>query len=156
MEEHPKVSTCLWFDGDAEAAAAFYTSLLPDSRITNVLRPAPDGPALLVEFTLGGAPFQALNGGPQYRFSEAASISVGTEDQEETDRLWAALIADGGSESQCAWLKDRFGMSWQIVPKALPRMLGSSDRVASGRAMQAMMGMRKIDIAALDAAYRGE
>ena len=156
MANNPKVAICLWFDGDAEAAAAFYTSLLPDSRITNVLRPAPDGPALLVEFTLGGAPFQALNGGPQYRFSEAASISVSTEDQEETDRLWAALIADGGSESQCAWLKDRFGMSWQIVPKALPRMLGSSDRVASGRAMQAMMGMRKIDIAALDAAYRGE
>ena len=156
MANNPKVAICLWFDGDAESAAAFYTSLLPGSRITNVVRPALDGPALLVEFTLGGAPFQALNGGPQYKFSEATSISVTTEDQEETDRLWAALISDGGSESQCAWLKDRFGMSWQIVPKALPRMLGSSDRVASGRAMEAMMGMRKIDIAALDAAYRGE
>ena len=130
--------------------------MLADSRITNVVRPVPDGPALLVEFTLGGAPFQALNGGPQYKLSEAASISVTTEDQEETDRLWAALTADGGSESQCAWLKDRFGMSWQIVPEALRRFIGSSDRVAAERAMQAMMGMRKIDIAALEAAYRGE
>jgi predicted 3-demethylubiquinone-9 3-methyltransferase (glyoxalase superfamily) len=156
MPNNSKVSTCLWFDGDAEEAATFYTSLLPDSRITNVARLAPDGPALLVAFTLGGAPFQALNGGPQYKFSEAASISVTTKDQEETDRLWAALIADGGSESQCAWLKDRFGMSWQIVPEALPRLIGASDRVAAGRAMKAMLGMRKIDIAALEAAYRGD
>ena len=155
MPDPPKVSTCLWFDGDAEEAAAFYTSLLPDSQITSVVRRAANAPALLVEFTLGGAPFQALNGGPQYTFSEAASISVMTEDQEETDRLWAALIANGGRESQCAWLKDRFGMSWQIVPRALPRLLGSTDHAAAERAMQAMMGMRKIDIAALEAAYRG-
>ena len=156
MSVNPKVSTCLWFDGDAEEAATFYTSLLPDSRITNVTRPVPGGLALLVGFTLAGAPFQALNGGPQYRHSEAASISVGTEDQEETDRLWAALIANGGCESQCAWLRDRFGVSWQIVPKALPRLIGASDRVAATRAMQAMMGMRKIDIAALEAAFLGE
>lgn len=151
-----KVATCLWFDGAAEEAARFYTSLLADSRVTNVMRMAPDGPALLVEFVLGGTPFQALNGGPQYKPSEAASIAVSTNDQEETDRLWAALIADGGCESQCAWLKDRFGVSWQIVPKALGRYLGSSDRAAAGRAMQAMFEMRKIDIATLDAAYRGE
>ena len=156
MPTTPKVSTCLWYDGDAEEAAAFYTSLLPDSRITGVLRLEPGGPALMVEFTLGGAPFQALNGGPHYKFTEAASISVSTEDQAETDRLWAALIADGGSESQCAWLKDRFGMSWQIVPKVLLRLLASSDRAAAGRAMQAMLAMSKIDIAALEAAYRGE
>lgn len=156
MPNSPKVSTCLWFDGNAEEAAIFYTSLIPDSHITNRLRLAPDAPVLRVTFTLAGTPFQALNGGPQYKFSEASSISVTTEDQEETDRLWEALIASGGSESQCAWLKDRFGMSWQIVPKALPRLLGSADRVAAGRAMQAMTGMRKIDIAALDAAYRGE
>ena len=155
MTIHPKVSTCLWFDGDAEEAARFYTSLIPDSRITSIARLAPDGPALMVGFTLGGTPFQALNGGPQYQFSEAASISVSTRDQEETDRLWSALTADGGSESQCAWLKDRFGLSWQIVPEALPRLLSSPDRAAAGRAMQAMLGMRKIDIAALEAAFRG-
>lgn len=152
----PKVSTCLWFDGAAEAAANFYTSLIPDSRITSIARTKPDGPALMVTFTLGGAPFQALNGGPQHRFSEAASISVTTADQAETDRLWNALIAGGGSEGRCAWLKDRFGLSWQIVPEALPRLLGSPDRAGAGRAMQAMMGMRKIDVAGLEAAFRGE
>jgi predicted 3-demethylubiquinone-9 3-methyltransferase (glyoxalase superfamily) len=156
MAIHPKVSTCLWFDGDAEDAARFYTSLIPDSRTTSIARPTPDGPALMVGFTLGGTPFQALNVGPQYKFSEAASISVTTADQEETYRLWIALTANGGSEGQCAWLKDRFGMSWQIVPDALPRLLGSPDRAAAGRALQAMMGMRKIDIAALEAAFRGE
>jgi predicted 3-demethylubiquinone-9 3-methyltransferase (glyoxalase superfamily) len=151
-----KVSTCLWFDGTAEEAATFYTSLLPDSRITSIARLAPDGPALLVAFTLAGTPFQALNGGSMYKLTEAASISVATENQEETDRLWGALIADGGCESRCAWLKDRFGMSWQIVPMVLPLLIGSSDRVAANRAMQAMMGMRKIDIAALESAFRGE
>jgi len=156
MPNTPKVSTCLWYDGDAEEAAAFYTSLLPDSRITGTFRPSPDGPALMVEFTLGGTPFQALNGGPHYKFTEAASISVSTDDQAETDRLWAALTADGGSEGRCAWLKDRFGVSWQIVPKTLSRLLASSDRAAAGRAMEAMLAMRKIDIAALEAAYRGE
>ncbi len=156
MSNTSKVSTCLWFDGNAEEAAAFYTSLIPGSSIASIVRLAPEGPALIVLFTLGGAPFQALNGGPHYKFSEAVSISVATEDQEETDRLWTALIADGGSESQCAWLKDRFGLSWQIVPKALPRLIGSSDRVAAQRAMEAMMPMRKIDIATLEAAYRGE
>ena len=156
MDNHAKVATCLWFDGNAEEAAGFYTSLIPDSRITSIMRLHPDGPALIVGFTLGGAPFQALNGGPQYKFSEATSISVTTAGQEETDRLWAALMAGGGSESQCAWLKDRFGLSWQIVPEALPRLLGSPDRAAAGRAMQAMLGMRKIDIAALEAAFRGE
>jgi predicted 3-demethylubiquinone-9 3-methyltransferase (glyoxalase superfamily) len=156
MANHPRVSTCLWFDGNAEDAAEFYTALIPDSRVTSIARLNPDRPALIVGFTLGGAPFQALNGGPHYKFSEATSISVITADQEETDRLWAALIAGGGSESQCAWLKDRFGVSWQIVPEALPRLLGSPDRAAAGRAMQAMMGMRKIDIAALEAAFRGE
>jgi predicted 3-demethylubiquinone-9 3-methyltransferase (glyoxalase superfamily) len=109
-----------------------------------------------VTFTLGGAPFQALNGGPKYEFTEAASISVITRDQAETDRLWEALIADGGSESQCAWLKDRFGLSWQIVPEVLPRLLGAADRQAADRAMQAMLLMRKIDIAALERAFRGE
>ena len=156
MTHTPKAVTCLWYNGEAEAAARFYTSLIPDSSVTNVLRPNADGPAVMVEFVLGGAPFQVLNGGPQYRLTECVSISVSTEDQDETDRLWTALTADGGSEGQCAWLKDRFGLSWQIVPKTLPRLLGSSDSAAAKRTMDAMLGMRKIDIAALEAAYRGE
>lgn len=152
----PKVATCLWFDGTAEEAARFYTSLVPDSSVTGVQRLAPDGPALMVTFRLAGTPFQALNGGPHYTLSEAVSISVMTRDQPETDRLWNALIADGGHASRCAWLKDRFGLSWQIVPEALPRLIGSPDRPAAARAMQAMMAMGKIDIAALEAAFRGD
>ena len=153
--EDSKVATCLWFDGQAEEAAKFYTSLIPGSEITGVVRGGPDGPAVLVSFTLAGARFQGLNGGPQFHLSEAVSISVSTEDQEETDRLWAALTADGGSESDCSWLKDRFGLSWQIVPKALMRCLSDPDPEASGRAMQAMMTMQKIDIATIEAAHRG-
>lgn len=150
------VAICLWFDGQAEEAAEFYTSLIPDSEIRNVFRPAEDQPALMVTFTLGGVPFQALNGGPQYKHSEAASISVTTKDQKETDRLWNALTADGGSEGNCAWLKDRFGVSWQIVPAALSTYIGSSDREASGRAMKAMMDMNKIIIFELEAAFDGK
>ena len=151
-----KVRTCLWFDGSGEQAAELYVSLLPGSRIDAVFRADPDGPPLTVEFTLGGTPYIALNGGPQYRPSPAASIVVQTVDQAETDRLWTALIADGGEESMCAWLVDRFGVSWQIVPEALPRMLAASDRDAAGRAMQAMLKMRKIEIATLEAAFRGD
>jgi predicted 3-demethylubiquinone-9 3-methyltransferase (glyoxalase superfamily) len=151
-----KVATCLWFDDSAEAAATLYTSLIPDSEITSIARTQPDGPALMVTFTLAGTPFQALNGGPLFPQTEAASIVVSTKDQAETDFLWDALTANGGSESQCAWLKDRFGVSWQIVPEALPRLIDSSDHEASQRAMTAMLAMRKIDIAALEAAYRGE
>ena len=125
-----KVKTCLWFDGKAEEAANFYVSLVPDSRIEAVFRPSQNAPALMVEFSLGGTPYQALNGGPAHIFSEAASISVRTKDQEETDRLWNALIADGGSEGRCAWLKDRYGLSWQIVPEALPRLLSGQVRLA--------------------------
>lgn len=159
MPDTPRIATCLWFGGNAEEAAAFYVSLLPGSRVTNVFRAGPGGPAILVEFVLGGTPFQALNGAPQsppqFPPSEFASISVLTADQAETDRLWAALTADGGSESQCAWLKDRFGVSWQIVPEPMTRMLQSDDLPAAARAMQAMFGMRKIDIAAMERAYRG-
>ena len=150
-----KVKTCLWFDGKAEEAANFYVSLIPDSRIETVFRPDPKRPALMVEFTLGGTPYQALNGGPKYTFTEATSISVRTSDQEETDRLWTALTADGGTEGQCAWLKDRFGLSWQVVPDALLRLLSGPNREAGARVMQAMMAMRKIDIEQLEAAHRG-
>jgi predicted 3-demethylubiquinone-9 3-methyltransferase (glyoxalase superfamily) len=155
MEFRAKVRTCLWFDGNGHEAAAFYVSLLPDSYIENTVHPKPDEPPLVVEFTLAGAPMMVLNGGPQFPHSEAASISVLTKDQEETDRLWSALTAHGGTESMCAWLKDKYGVSWQIVPEALPRLLASDDRAAAGRAMAAMMQMQKIDIAALQAAFDG-
>lgn len=155
MPDHPKVATCLWFNGNAEEAVNFYVTLLPDSRVTHVLRMAPDGPAVMVEFTLGGTPYLALNGGPAFTLTEAVSISVLTKDQAETDRLWSILTSNGGRESQCCWLKDRYGLSWQIVPEALIRCLRAPDRAAAGRAMQAMMGMQKIDIAALEAAFRG-
>lgn len=128
---------------------------MPESRIENVFRPAADGPALVVDFVLAGTPYQALNGGPQFRFTEAASISVLTEDQAETDRLWAALLADGGTAKQCGWLADHYGLCWQIVPEALPRLLSDPDPAAAGRVMEAMMQMVKIDIAGLEAAHRG-
>ncbi len=156
MEFSAKVRTCFWFDGNGEEAAQFYVSLLPDSLIENVVHQKPDQPPLVVEFTLAGAPMMILNGGPQFNHSEAASISVLTRDQAETDRLWDALTADGGAEGMCGWLKDRFGVSWQIVPEALPRLLAADDRAAAGRAMAAMMDMKKIDIAALQAAFDGE
>ena len=149
------VATCLWFDDQAEQAAEFYTSLIPGSRIHNRMRDAIDAPPLLVEFTLGGSPYQALNGGPHFVHSEAVSISVLTDSQQETDRLWAALTADGGSESQCGWLKDRFGVSWQIVPRRFIELQGSDDKAAVQRARQAMFSMRKLDLATLEAAFYG-
>lgn len=155
MKSTASVRTCLWFDGKGEEAARFYVSLLPGSAIEGVHRPAPDGPALAVEFSLAGAPYTILNGGPQFTHTPAASISVSTGDQETTDRLWAALTADGGQESRCGWLVDRFGVSWQIVPEALGRLLSDGDREAAGRARAAMMQMRKLDVAALEAAFRG-
>lgn len=151
----PKVRTCLWFHEGGEEAARFYVSLLPGSGLGAILRPEPDGPALMVEFTLAGTPYQILNGGPHFTLTEAASICVTTGDQAETDRLWAALLEGGGTESRCGWLKDRFGLSWQIVPRQLTEMLTAPDRAAAGRAMAAMMSMVKIDIAALDAAFAG-
>ncbi len=155
-----KVRTCLWFHGKGEEAARFYVSLLPDSRIDSVWKSPSDTPSgkagtvIVVDFTLAGTPYQILNGGPMYTLTEAASISVLTEDQAETDRLWAALTADGGAPIQCGWLKDRYGVCWQIVPQALPRMLNDPDRAAADRAMQAMMEMVKIDIAALEVAFK--
>lgn len=155
MEFNAKVRTCLWFDNQGHEAALFYVSLLPNSCIENIVSPNPGRPPLVVEFTLGGTPYMVLNGGPQFEHTEAVSISVLTEDQDETDRLWNALIAGGGRAGQCGWLKDRFGVSWQIVPQALPRLLSDTDREAAGRALQAMMKMDKIDIVALEAAFQG-
>ena len=148
MKISSTVPVRLWYDNDAEAAAQLYTSLSPNPAITSVS-------PLMVTFTLDGMAFQGLNGGPHFKPTEAASIVVSTADQAETDRLWDALIADGGSESRCAWLKDRFGVSWQIVPQRLPELLGDSDRQAAKRVMQAMLQMSKIDIATLEAAFRG-
>lgn len=155
MGDEAKVRTCLWFEADGAAAARFYVSLLPGSRMeTEVAPEAPSPP--VVAFTLAGAPYMILTAGPMYPQTPAASISVLTEDQAETDDLWTKLTADGGRESRCGWLIDRWGVSWQIVPKALTRLLSAPDRAAAGRAQQAMMGMRKLDVAALEAAFAGD
>jgi predicted 3-demethylubiquinone-9 3-methyltransferase (glyoxalase superfamily) len=156
-----KISPCLWFDGDAEDAAKLYTSLLPDSRIDTVQRsPAdnpstPEGAVLTVEFTLAGQKFIGLNGGPEFKFTEAVSFTIDCEDQAEVDRYWDALIADGGEPSQCGWLKDRFGLSWQVIPKQLNEVLSGPDRDGARRAMEAMLQMRKLDVAKLEEAYAG-
>jgi predicted 3-demethylubiquinone-9 3-methyltransferase (glyoxalase superfamily) len=150
-----KITPCLWFEGVAEEAADFYVSLLPDSRIDKVQHSPADNPSaregdvLTVAFTLAGQSFLALNGGPQFQFSEAVSFIIDCEDQAEVDRLWAALTADGGKPVQCGWLKDRYGLSWQITPRVLLELVKSPDRERAARAMKAMMGMGKIDIAAL-------
>lgn len=156
MEGTPKVRTCLWFESGGQEAAAYYVSLLPDSFVETVFRPDPEGPALIVDFTLAGTPYQILNGGPHFKLSEAASLAVLAADQEEIDRLWDALTADGGEESQCGWLKDRWGVSWQIYPKALLDMQMADDQEAAERARQAMYKMKKLDIATLEAAFGGE
>lgn len=156
MAYRSKVRTCLWFEKRGLEAAAFYVSLLPWSAIDAVYPHGnPDDP-MIVEFTLHGAPMMILTGGPHFKLSPAASISVLTKDQDETDHLWSSLIANGGAESRCGWLTDRWGVSWQIVPETLPRLLGAPDREAAGRAQAAMMEMTKIDIAALEAAFHGE
>ena len=157
-----RIIPCLWYDGDGEAAATFYVSLLPDSRIDRVMRApvdTPSGPAetvLTVEFTLAGRRYMALNGGPQFPFTEAISLQVLTDDQAETDRLWNALVADGGQAGDCGWLKDRWGLSWQITPRRLMALITDPDRTKAGRAMAAMMTLGKIDIAALDRAVEGD
>ena len=157
-----KISPCLWFDGQAEEAARFYTSLFPNSRIDSIDRSpgeTPSGPAgmvLTVNFTLAGRPYIGLNGGDDFKFSEAISMSIDCDDQAEVDRYWDALLANGGEESVCGWLKDRFGLSWQVIPRQLPEMLKSTDREAAARALQAMLKMVKIDVAELERAYKGE
>jgi predicted 3-demethylubiquinone-9 3-methyltransferase (glyoxalase superfamily) len=157
-----KISPCLWFDGDAEEAARLYTSLFPNSHIDSVDRsPAdtpsgPEGTVITVSFTLAGRLYIALNGGPDFKFTEAVSFSIDCDDQAEVDRYWDALLADGGEPSVCGWLRDRFGLSWQVIPRQLPEMLNSKDRDAARRAMQAMLKMVKIDVAELERAYSGD
>lgn len=156
-----KITTFLWFDGAAEEAAALYVSVFRNSRILEVTRcgeagPGPEGSVLTVSFQLEGQRFVALNGGPKFRFTEAISLLVDCDSQREVDEIWSRLVADGGEESMCGWLKDRFGLSWQIIPSALMRLLQDPDPAKARRVAQAMLGMRRIDVAALERAHRGE
>lgn len=157
----PKITPCLWFDGDAEEAAGLYTSIFPNSRIDKVVRAAADTPSnrqgdvITVEFTLDGSPFVGLNGGPHFTFSEAVSFVIDCRDQAEVDRYWEALIAGGGEPSVCGWLKDRFGLSWQVVPVALLEMLDDPDPARVKRVTAVMLRQKKMDIAELEQAYRG-
>ena len=156
-----KVSPCLWYNGEAEEAAKFYVSLLPDSKIETIQRNTVDSPAgkagsvLVVEFTLAGQRFIALNGGVRMEHTHAVSFMIDCADQAEVDRLWDALTANGGQADRCGWLRDRYGLSWQIVPTALPKYLGGPDRAGAQRAMQAMLSMGKLDIEGLRRAYEG-
>ncbi|UFS60576.1 VOC family protein [Subtercola endophyticus] len=152
------ISPFLWFDTQAEEAAELYVGIFDNSRILSVSRypegsPYPAGTAMVVDFELEGIEFQAINAGPQFTFSEAISFSVVAETQEKIDYFWNALTADGGEESMCGWLKDKYGLSWQIVPPIMGELLGDSDREAASRTMTAMMTMKKLDIAALQAAH---
>jgi predicted 3-demethylubiquinone-9 3-methyltransferase (glyoxalase superfamily) len=152
----PAITPCLWFDTEAEDAARFYTSIFPNSRITEVTtRPdRPEETVLTVEFELDGERYIALNGGPQYSFTEAFSLYIDCRTQDEVDSYWATL-SEGGEEGPCGWLKDRFGLSWQIVPEVLPRLLSDPDREKAQRVMAVMMKMRKLEIAELERAAEG-
>jgi len=161
MQFSQKIAPCLWFDSKAEEAARLYTSIFKNSKILNVKRypeggPAPAGQAMIVSFQIEGQEFIALNGGPRFKFTEAISLLVNCETQQEVDDLWNRLTAGGGEESMCGWLKDKYGLSWQIIPTALLRLMSDSDPAKAQRVMQAMLQMRKIDIAALERAHRGE
>jgi predicted 3-demethylubiquinone-9 3-methyltransferase (glyoxalase superfamily) len=157
----PKNTICLWYDGSAEDAANFYAQTFPNSAVGAVQRAPGDypagkqGDAIVVAFTVMGLPCVGLNGGPAIKHSEAFSFQVITDDQAETDRYWHAIVSGGGAESQCGWCKDRWGISWQITPRVLMDALSSPDRAAAKRAFEAMMEMKKMDVAAIEAALRG-
>ncbi len=157
-----KITPNLWFDNEAKDAAEFYISVFKDGKITNVSRydaPSaevsgqPDGSVLTVEFEIMGQSFLALNGGPLFKFSEAISFAIDCKDQEEVDYFWNRLTADGGEESQCGWLKDKYGLSWQVVPKVLSTLLASPDKAKASKAMKAMLEMKKLDVAKLEEAF---
>ena len=157
----PRNTICLWYDKDAEAAAEFYASVFPDSRVNAIHRAPGDfpggkaGDVLTVDFTVCGVPCIGLNGGPQFQQCEAFSFQIATDDQEETDRYWDAIVGNCGQESACGWCKDRWGVSWQITPRALTAAIADPDPAVARRAFEAMMQMKKIDIAAIEAARRG-
>ena len=157
----PKTTPCLWFNGTALEAATFYAATFPDSAVGRVMHAPGDYPAgqqgdvLTVEFTVLGIPCLGLNGGPAFKYSEAFLFQVATDDQAETDRLWNAIVGNGGQESACGWCKDRWGLSWQITPRALTAAIADPDPAVARRAFEAMMQMKKIDIAAIEAARRG-
>ena len=157
----PKNTVCLWFDRDALDAAQFYAATFPDSSVDAVMRAPGDypdgkeGDVLTVEFTVAGIPCFGLNGGPAFSHSEAFSFQIATDDQEETDRLWNAIVGNGGTESACGWCKDKWGLSWQITPRALTDGMADPDPAAAKRVFDAMMTMQKIDVAAIEAARRG-
>jgi predicted 3-demethylubiquinone-9 3-methyltransferase (glyoxalase superfamily) len=161
MTDKIKIAPCLWFNKNAEDAAKFYAATFPDSRVIAVHASPADypngkaGDALTVEFTILGQRFVGLNGGPEFTFSEAISFQVFTDTQEETDRYWKAIAAGGGQEGVCGWCKDKFGLSWQIVPRALMDAINDPDKAAAKRAMDAMMTRKKIDVARIEAARRG-
>ena len=155
----PKITPNLWFDTHAEEAAEFYCSIFPNSKITDVTHyteagPGPVGTVLTVEFELDGQPFVGINGGPAFTFDEAVSFQIDCADQAEVDFYWDKLT-DGGEESQCGWLKDRYGLSWQVVPVGMAELFNDADPQRAARAMQAMLGMKKLDVAALQAAANG-
>ena len=156
-----KNTVCIWYDSEAEAAANFYAEIFPDSKVTAVHQAPSDypgggkkGKVLTVEFTVAGIPCIGLNGGPQFKHSEAFSFQIATDDQAETDRLWNAIVGNGGQESHCGWCKDRWGINWQITPRVLTDAMAQGGEVAA-RAFQAMMPMKKIDVAAIEKAVRG-
>jgi predicted 3-demethylubiquinone-9 3-methyltransferase (glyoxalase superfamily) len=164
MSSLSKIAPCLWFDSQAEDAAALYTSIFPDSGIDQIARYGkegfehhgrPAGSVMIVAFHIAGQKFTALNGGPLFKFSEAISFQISCDTQEEIDRYWSKL-SDGGEEGPCGWLKDRFGLSWQVVPSALDTMMTDPDRAKVGRVTNAFMQMKKLDLAAIERAYRGE
>ncbi|SFD61274.1 VOC family protein [Massilia yuzhufengensis] len=156
-----KNTVCLWFDGSALEAAQFYAATFPDSKVGSIFRAPSDYPAgkqgdvLTVDFTVAGIPCIGLNGGPTFKHSEAFSFQVATDDQEETDRLWNAIVNNGGQESECGWCKDKWGLSWQITPRVLTSAIANPDQGVAKRAFEAMMTMKKIDVAAIEAAVRG-
>lgn len=149
------IKPCLWFQSEAEEAANFYVSVFPGSKVGTVMRGAPGTPAIAVDFVLDGKSLLALNGRRERGFTDAHSFVITCETQADIDRYWDALTRGGGAEGQCGWLTDKFGVSWQVVPRAMGSLLGGPDPAAAGRAMQAMLGMKKLDIAALERARKG-
>jgi predicted 3-demethylubiquinone-9 3-methyltransferase (glyoxalase superfamily) len=154
------IAPCLWFDSNAEEAVNFYVSVFKDSGVQYVGRftnegPAPDAPVMYIDFQINGQPFQAINGGPIFSFTEAISFAIECADQEEVDYYWNALTADGGEPSECGWLKDKYGVSWQVTPRMLTEALRDPDREAAGRVLRRMLQMQKLDVSELQAAFAG-